>query len=189
MRKRTVLIALGVLVIGSVAGWFIAKHYLIPDIAITAPKQEQTPPPPYTWEGETVTVKVAYPSAEGISYEERKIRPDSVRIKMAETILEEYLRGLPGNLRDTKLLGLYQDSNGVVYVDLSEDIRKNFSGDARYEINLLRSLVETITLNLEGVQDVRLLIEDKEVDTVGGHFQILYPLREWIVEQRRPPAE
>jgi hypothetical protein len=188
MRKRTVLIALVVLVVGSVAGWFIAKHYLIPDAAVTTPRQEQTPPP-YTWEGDAVTVKIAYPSVEGISYEERKIRRDSIRIRTAESILEEYVRGLPGNLHDTKLLGLYQDSGSVVYVDLSEDLRRNFSGDARYEMNLLRSLLETITLNLEGVQDVRLLIEGKEVDSVGGHFQILYPLREWIGQQRKAPDE
>lgn len=182
MRKRTVLIALAVLLGGSAAGWFIAKHYLIPEAVVTAPQQEQTHQPPYIWEGETVTVKIALPSTEGIAYEERKIRPDSVKIKMAEAVLEEYVRGLPGNLRDTRLLGLYRDSESVVYVDLSEDLRRNFSGDARGEFNLLKSLLETITMNLEGVQDVKVLIEGKEVDTVGGHFQILQPLREWIGE-------
>lgn len=188
MSKRAVVVALTVLVVGSLAGWFIAKTYLLHEEKSAVTEQETNHTARTEWTQEAVTVKVGVPSGDGISYEERKVRYDSTKIRMAELIVEEYLKALPTNLRETKLLGLYQDRDNVLYVDLSEEFRKNFSGDARLEFYLLKSLLETLTLNVEGTQDVKILLEGKEVDTVGGHFQVLYPLRDWLTDRTAQPG-
>ncbi len=188
MSKRVVLVALVVLVVGSLAGWFIAKTYLLPEEKTAVPEQEANHAARNEWTEGTVTVKIGVPSSDGISYEERKVGYDSTKIRMAESIVEEYLKGLPTNLKETKLLGIYQDRDNVLYVDLSEEFRKNFSGDARFEYYLLKSLLDTLTLNVEGTQDVKILLEGKEIDTVGGHFQVLYPLRDWLTDRTSQPG-
>jgi len=78
---------------------------------------------------------------------------------------------------------VYRDKKHVLYVDLSDDFRRSFSGDARQEFLLLKSLYETVVQNVPGAEDVRILVEGKETESIGGHFIILSALREIVKEE------
>lgn len=105
---------------------------------------------------------------------------------MAGAVIEEYFKG-PGNVKSSqipqnvKLLGLYKDSSQMLYVDLSDELRRNFQGDALTEYLLLKGLYESLISNLQDVQDIKILIEGKEAETLGGHLSLKYPLKNTVV--------
>src|SRR5208337_4863706 len=192
---KYIAIALFFLLVAAVAGWFATQHFQSAAQQFTQPLIElkggeatvNTDVPAVT-NDDTVPVKVFLPSDEGITVVERRIQNNPIPVKMAEAVLAEYLKGLQEGLSDTKLIGVYRDKRSIIYVDVSDEFRKNFSGDIRQEFELLKSLYETITVNIPGTEDVRLLIDGKEVESVGGHFNALYPLGDTVREDLQQPA-
>jgi len=209
MQSKRLLLYLFLLLFAATAGgWFVAKNYL-------ARLNEEPPlrlPDNITATGvfhgagaaDNVTATIFYPSDkpsegapdgntakdpnEGLSSEEIKVPYDPLQVKLAEEIIPEYLKRLQGGLRDTKLLGVYRDRENVLYLDLSDDFRKNLSGDARQEYYLLKSLFKTLTAGIPGLTDVKVLLEGREVESLGGHFLTLYPLGGFLSEQAPNPA-
>ncbi len=57
---------------------------------------------------------------------------------------------------------------------------RNFSGEARYEYYLLKSIYQTLVTNVSEVRDVKILIEGREIDSIGGHMLAIMPLREAV---------
>ncbi len=192
MKRKIALLIVG-LFLASASGWMVARYYLSPERRIEIPLIElqdgqKTIPLKESpgKEGAGTSVKLFFPSGEGIVSEERRIAYDPLPAHAAEAIVGEYLKGLPEGLRDTKLLGIYRDKSNILYIDLSDEYRRNFSGGARQEYSLLKSLFETVMSNISGTEDVKVLIEGKETETIGGHFFILYPLKETIAQGTAP---
>ena len=134
-------------------------------------------------------VRVYFPSEGRLIMEERRVkRLGSVTIS-AEEIVKEFLKG-PSNRGksdvppDAKILGLYFGTDGILYVDFSDEFRRNFHGDALSEFLLLKGLYESIISNVAGVDDVKILVEGKEMESIGGHLFILYPLKNSLTEVR-----
>lgn len=134
-------------------------------------------------------VRVYYPSEGRLIMEERRIRRQVSIAPLAEEIVEEFLRG-PSNAgkslvpSGTKLLSAYYGTDGIVYVDLSEEFRRNFQGDALAEYLLLKGLYDSIISNVTGVDDVKIIVEGKEIESIGGHFFAQYPLKNTVAEVR-----
>ncbi len=191
--KKYILIAAAVLLVAVLAGWLVTKFYLVPENTVGQPLielKDGTPEEkktPAEGSDDTVQVKIFCPSETGTTVEEKKIPYVPVPVKMAESILSEYLRGLKEGLRDTKVVGVYRDRSNIFYIDLSDEFRRNFSGDARQEYYLLKSLFETVMVNLPGTEDVKVLIEGKEVESIGGHFSCFPPLKEIFQDDDRKP--
>ncbi len=126
-----------------------------------------------------------YPVDDHLQFEERSILKRNVPIAIAEATVEEFLKG-PGGVtstiipKETKLRGLYIGGDRILYVDLSEEFRRNFQGDALSELLLLKGLYESLISNVEDIYDVKILIEGREVESVGGHFYLLYPLKDTV---------
>ncbi len=81
---------------------------------------------------------------------------------------------------NAKLLDLYMDKNGDVYVDLSDELRKNFQGDASEEIQIIAGLYKTIKTNTPNFKSLKILIDGKEAESFGGHIDISNPIGEII---------
>jgi hypothetical protein len=130
-------------------------------------------------------VRIYYPIGTQLQIEERRIPRRVGQMAVAETIIEQYLQG-PADKTQTivpqnsKILGLYRGADRILYVDLSGEFRRNFQGDVFAEFLLLKGLYESLISNVEDIQDVKVLIEGKESETLGGHFYLLYPLRETV---------
>jgi hypothetical protein len=130
------------------------------------------------------SVRIYYPAGQQLQIEERRLPRKTGQMAIAETVIEQYLKvagtaqsGIP---RDTKLLNLYRGADRILYVDLSDDFRRNFQGDVLTEFLLLKGLYESIISNVEDIQDVKILIEGKEIETLGGHLYLLYPLKDIV---------
>jgi spore germination protein GerM len=99
--------------------------------------------------------------------------------------MEEYLKGPAGGKatslpKNARLLGVYKGADRILYIDISGEFRRNFQGDAFAEFLLLKSLYESLISNVEDIQDVKVLIEGKEAETLGGHLYLVYPLKDIV---------
>jgi len=195
-NKKYIVIALLCLIVAAAAGWFVTKHFQSAARQFKQPLIElkggeatvNSALPAVTSDDDTVAVKLFLPSDEGITIVERRIQNNPLPVKMAEELAAEYLKGLKEGLNDTKLIGVYRDKRSIIYIDVSDEFRKNFSGDIRQEFELLKSLYQTITVNIPDTEDVRLLVDGKEIESLGGHFNALYPLGDTFREDLQQPA-
>ncbi len=195
-NKKFILVALLLLVVASASGWLATKYFKLPArqfkqplIELKGDSADNAGVGPVVSD-DAIIAKIFHPSedGEGITAEERSIKNSPVPVKMAEAVVTEYLTELKPGLKDTKLLGIYRDKRSVIYIDLSDEFRKNFSGDVGQEYALLKSLYETVTVNIPGTEDVRVLVDGKEVESVGGHFDALHPLGNTVREDILQPA-
>ncbi len=132
------------------------------------------------------SVRVYYPSGGRLVMEERRIKRQTSITAVAEAVVDEYLKGgsrvnsdVP---RGANLLGIYFGNDGVLYVNLSDEFRKNFQGDALAEYLLLKGLYDSVISNVSGIDDVKVIIEGKEIESIGGHLFAMYPLKNMLTE-------
>lgn len=138
-------------------------------------------------EEEDISIKVYFPDQNKLAMEQRRIPRVFSQKKILKGTIEEFLKGptgirVPVVPQDTVLLSLYIGSDGVAYINLSEDFRRNFHGDVMDEYLLLKALYESTISNIQ-IDDVRILIEGKEVDSVGGHFAVERPLKQLVTQE------
>jgi len=181
MKKKIVIVAV-ILIIAASAGWLASRYYFggeKPLVEDSERKGKQDFPMPPSAEIK-VPVTIFYPSDSGMTKEERTLAANALPVKLAESLLQEYFSAFKSGLKNTVVRGVYEDRNKVLYVDLSDEFRRNLQGDARYEYYLLKSFYQTLAVNIPGISDVKLLIEGREIESVGGHMQTLFPLREAV---------
>ena len=184
-KKKIVWVSVFILLFsGGIAGGFF---YFAENFG-SKPKGETIPEPRKQTEDSSF-IRVYFPSEGRLLMEERRVkRLGSVTVS-AEEIVGEFLKG-PSNMAKTdvppgsKVLGVYFGNDGILYVDLSDEFRRNFHGDALSEFLLLKGLYESIISNVAGVDDVKILIEGKEMESIGGHLYALYPLKNTLIEIR-----
>jgi hypothetical protein len=131
------------------------------------------------------SLRMYYPVGDHLQIEERRLPRRILPMAIAEAAVEQYLKGpldakASGIPQNAKLLSLYKGADGVLYADLSEEFRRNFRGDALTEFLVLKGLYQSIISNVEDIQDVKVLIEGKETETLGGHLSLLFPLKEMV---------
>ncbi|MEN3184983.1 MAG: GerMN domain-containing protein [Atribacterota bacterium] len=125
-----------------------------------------------------VVVYFANPDFTALVGEKRRIVKDE---RYLERILEELLKG-PENKdlfnaipKGTKLNAVFVEGN-TAYVDLSSEMAKNQSGGTSQEFLSVYAIVDTLTA-FPGIEQVKILIDGKETQTLCGHIDISEPLR------------
>jgi hypothetical protein len=181
IRKKIIMISAIVITL-SLVGWLVIAYYLpvkpkplMEDLAGQGRNDM-----PAQFSEIRVPVTIFYPAKSGLAKEERTVAAGSLPVKMVESVLQEYFSGFKSELKNTIVRGVYRDRNRIFYIDLSDEFRRNFSGDDGDEYYLLKSLYQTIVTNVSEVRDVKILIEGREVESIGGHMMILTPLRESV---------
>lgn len=134
-------------------------------------------------EGE-MSVKVYFPDGARVRMETRIIERVFSEKKILKGALQELLKGAPGMERSiipegSILLGVYMGNDGLAYLNFSEDFKRNFHGDVMDEYLLLSAVYETVVSNVN-VEDVKILVDNKETDSIGGHFEADRPLRRLV---------
>ena len=109
------------------------------------------------------------------------IHPDGT-VNFARTIVEALIKGPQEDLlrtipSGTKLNAVYVTSDGVCYVDLSEEIRHNHPGGSNTELLTIYSIVNSLILNVPEIERVKLLIDGSEVLTLAGHINLQFPAK------------
>lgn len=180
VRKALGLFSLLLLFSSGVAGgYFYFSKFLSREKAAL----EDTAPAPKS--ENLLSLRIYYPVGGQLLMEERRPPRRMGSTSVAEATVEEYLRGsavatVPSMPKNARLLGIYKGTDGILYVDLSDEFRRNFQGDALSEFLLLKGLYESLVSNEQDIQDVKVLIEGKEIETLGGHLSLLYPLKDLV---------
>lgn len=183
-NKKKALLLVSFLVL---FGAGIAGGYLYFSGRVVHRQTAETMPQPEERYDDFSTIRVYYPSGGRLVMEERKVPRQFSVVLVAEAAVKEFLRGpsigtsaeaagkseIPAGAR---LLGVYPGSDKILYVNISDEFRRNFQGDALNEFMLLKGLYESIISNVQGIEDIKIVIEGKEVESIGGHILILYPL-------------
>ncbi len=178
-KKLSIIIVLVLLFLGGLAGGYL---YFSKSSRIHVPEERVASLPPVE---DLFTLKIYYPVGDQLQIEERRVQRRTTQIAIAEVIIEEFLKGPAGIKtldmpKDTRLLGIYLDENKMLYVDLSDELRRNFQGDALTEFLFLKGLYESLISNLGEIEDVKVLIEGGERETLGGHLYLSYPLKDMV---------
>ncbi len=180
-KKLLIILLLGLLFIGGLAGGYL-YFSKISSRAMPA-SEERVEALPKT--EDLISLKIYHPVGNRLQIEEKRVQSRTTQISIAQSVVEEFLKGPVGSQvselpKGTKLLGIYRDTDRILYIDLSEEFRRNFQGDALSEYLVLKGLYDSLTSNLDDVEDVKILIEGREIETLGGHFYLSYPLKDMV---------
>ncbi len=104
------------------------------------------------------------------------LRQDTLLV-IAEDIIRKYIEEYK-----VRLLDLYLDKEGVLYIDVGDEIKRNFEGDVMGEIKIISSLYSGIKSIIPGLSALKILIEGSEAESFGGHIDISRPIGEEIAE-------
>ncbi len=135
-----------------------------------------------------IYLKIFYPMGGRVEIVEKKIPEILSQVKLAERVLKEYF--MVAEEFNTGVIpegvtveDIFISSDGILYVDFNRALERNFKGDIIDEYIMIKSLYETLISNLD-IQDVVILIDHKEAETIGGHFLINKPLKEFFSSEQ-----
>lgn len=177
-KKKTGIILLLLIFAAGVAGGY---YYF----SKAVPHEKGAPEEPAiaTKSDDLLSLRIYYPVGDQIQMEERRPPRRAGTMAVTEAVVDEYLKGsavatIPYIPKGARLIGIYRGTDGILYIDLSEEFRRNFQGDVFSEFLILKGLYESLISNVQDIQDVKILIGGREIETLGGHFSLLYPLKD-----------
>jgi len=135
-----------------------------------------------------MVIRLYLPKNGKLEMTERKLPRRTKNIAIAEAVVEEFFK-TPANgspiPQGVKVSGIYRDAGLNLYLDLSDELRRNFRGDALSEFLVLKGLYDSLLANLQDFQDLKILVEGKEIESLGGHFYLKYPLKSIFLGEPR----
>lgn len=133
-------------------------------------------------------IRLFLPTDGKLEMTEKKLPRRINNLAIAEAVIEEYFR-TPANgspvPQGVKVLGMYRDANLNLYLDLSDELRRNFQGDALSEFLVMKGMYDSLVANLQDFQDLKVLVEGKEIESLGGHFYLKYPFKSTLLGEPR----
>ena len=75
----------------------------------------------------------------------------------------------------TTLRAIFVDDK-TAYVDLSREVAASHPGGIVSELMTVYSIVDTLVLNVDAVDKVKILIAGQDAETLSGHIDIRFPL-------------
>jgi germination protein M len=171
MIKKTLIVTL-VLVLVVLAVWWVRERTSEPFRPQETVKVETT---------RDVTLYFASPDASTVVPESRQIRSSEGVLDNMRSVLEALVSGPTGTGVATippsvRVLGAYIYDK-TAYVDFSKEIVEDFTGGTAAEYMLIASIVQTICGSFPEVMAVQILVEGREIETVGGHLSVARPLQ------------
>jgi spore germination protein GerM len=100
--------------------------------------------------------------------------------ELGRKILEAVLEGPPDSVltatfpKDTQVRALFISEDGRAWVDLGIGEGRLKNMDTVSERLAIYSLVNSLTLNIPGVKQVKLLVNGSDVASLGGHVSLKY---------------
>lgn len=121
------------------------------------------------------------PDGSGLLPEDREVAFSSDLAEQLRIVVQELARGSTTGLlatlpAGTRVLDVFVHAGGVAYVDLSDEVSSGLPGGSQAELLTVYSLVDTIVTNFPATRRVQILVNDKEVVSLGGHVDLSRPL-------------
>lgn len=186
MNNRTIWIALIVFffIVGAAGSYVLMRYFTS---AQNQPLHNETQF--QSVEGQDLMVIRLYVPKNGkLEMTEKKLPRRTKNIAIAEAVIEEFFKTAANSSpipQGVKVLGIYRDASLNLYLDLSDELRRNFQGDALSEFLVLKGMHDSLVANLQDFQDLKILVEGKEIESLGGHFYLKYPLKSTLLGEPR----
>ncbi len=107
----------------------------------------------------------------------KDLRKDALLVA-AEDIIRNFVK--PYKVR---LLDLYMDNAGTIYIDFGDEIKRNFNVDAMEELKMLAGLYKGIKNTVPGFRSLKILVNGRETESLGGHINTIKPIGAEIAAQ------
>ncbi len=192
MKTRNILLAAGVaVVLIGIAVWgtmWILRQPL-PETA-----DAEAPVPPEIADGATTTAPPAPAEEEStpagriqvklyvlgssgreLATETEEILYSSSLQQQAKEVVQLLLRRSGAIPRGVILRELFVTSQGVAYLDLSQEVVSNHPGGSSAEELTVFSFSQTLIANFPAIKTVKILVEGREVQTLAGHLDLTIP--------------
>jgi hypothetical protein len=95
--------------------------------------------------------------------------------QQAKEVMRLLLRRSGAIPRGVSLRELFITSQGVAYLDLSQELVSNHPGGSSAEELTIFSLSQTLIANFPAVKTVKILVEGREIQTLAGHLDLTIP--------------
>ena len=189
MTRKRALSAVAIAVVAVGLGWGLMTglsrilRTSAPPEPIDAPAQQTAPPP--TAAVPKIKATLFFASADGLNLVpvEQEIPLAQGTVAQARALVEAQLAATPAAPlvstipAGTKLRGVFVSDRNEAFVDLDATVRTKHPGGSMNELFTVYTIVNAITTNLPDVQDVQLLIDGREVETLAGHVDLRHPLK------------
>lgn len=144
-------------------------------------------PPPATVDPAVPHIKATlyFASEDGLHLvpTERDVPLATGAVAQARSIIEAQLSAEPAPpLMSTiptgvTLRGIFVSARNEVFVDLDPSIKTAHTGGSHQELMTVYTIVNALLTNLPNLQEVQILIDGQEADTLAGHVDLRRPLR------------
>ncbi len=179
-KKHHILFALLALFVG--VGFYWYRAYNLPKITNTS----RISGPPITG-GEVLSasksvVHLYFGDRDNYLRAEKNMIQAHEPVCQGKMILENLIGGPRSNLlptlpKETILLGFYIDDYKTAYVDLSMEARRKHQGGVSSELLSVYSIVNSLILNIDEIEAVKIILSGREVETFNGHVDLRNPLK------------
>lgn len=137
----------------------------------------------------SITLYFGNHRADGLVSETRSIQTRLHRDEEVEAVVAELIAGperggavrtLPAGTRLRQ--AFYDEEQRLLYLDFSQELVSGLNGGSTMELVTLGALLKTIAVDFPEIEQVQLLVDGLEVETLGGHVDVTRPLRtaEWL---------
>src|SRR5439155_26014544 len=132
-----------------------------------------------------VSAKIFFPAASGpalLNAEDQMIFKSAEVVNRAKQILQKVLDGphsdamFPSMPKDTKVQDIFISEQGVAIIDFSNTISTNHPGGLLNELTTIYSVVNSLTYNIDEINQLKILIGGVEKETLAGHCLLLLPM-------------
>jgi hypothetical protein len=117
-----------------------------------------------------VSVQQEVPLAGSVVEQARAILEAQFSAKPPESLIPTIPEG-------AAVRGLYVSSQNDVFVDLEPTVRSKHPGGSMQELLTVYTIVNALLTNLPTLQQVQILIDGREADTLAGHVDLRRPLK------------
>ena len=83
----------------------------------------------------------------------------------------------------TELISVFVTNAGIVYLNLNRNLQDRHIGGLSAELATVTSLVNTLLFNFKEIQQVQILVEGAEIDTLAGHIDCRKPFSKMLSQQ------
>jgi len=170
MKKLAVVL---IIIVCVIAAWWVRR--------LLVKEPEVAPVPESALETKSVTLYFGSRDGQSLVPESRDLRARDDVIGDLRVVVEALIggpqeKGVPTLPSGTRLMGVYIHEK-TAYLDFSREIVDPSTGGTSGEYIMISSIVNTVCSNFESVDAVSILVEGKEVDSLGGHLLLSSPLR------------
>ncbi|MBI4709695.1 MAG: GerMN domain-containing protein [Nitrospirae bacterium] len=164
------LIAFVVFTAGAIGSYFYFKPRLALELPFIADITAKEKAKKYPW-GKEKTVEEIFTAGEG-----KELIDDTI-ITGIENSVKKNLKSY-----DVKIIAVSIDKDGVFYIDLSSELKKSFKGDASEEYDIIEGLYKSLKENMPDITAIKILMDGKNTDSLGGHMDLSAPLAGKVFE-------